>query len=116
MKIKFLVTTLLIILLCFVCGLYLPWWTIAPVAFLVSLLIPQTPLWSFLAGFTALLLLWGGLALAADLANGSILSAKVAGILPLGGSSYALIVVTALVGALIGGGGALTAAFLRKPQ
>ena len=54
------------------------------------------------------------IALAIDLANGSILSAKVAAILPLGGSSYAIVIVTGLVGALVGGGSALTAAFLKK--
>ncbi len=82
MKIKFLVSTLLIALLSFACGLYLPWWTIAPVAFIVTLLIPQKPIAAFLAGFLALFLLWGGLALAIDVANGSLLSAKVAAILP----------------------------------
>jgi hypothetical protein len=114
MKIKFLVSTLLIALLSFACGLYLPWWTIAPVAFIVTLFIPQKPLVAFLAGFLALFLLWGGLALSIDVANGSILSAKVAAILPLGGSSDALLLVTGLVGALVGGGSALTAAFLLK--
>jgi len=116
MMIKFLATTLLIGLFSFVCGLYLPWWTVAPIAFIVSLVIPQRPLPSFLSGFLALFLLWGGLAVTADLANGSILSAKVASLLPLGGSSYALVLVTAVVGALVGGGGALTAAFLKKPR
>jgi hypothetical protein len=116
MIIKFLATTLLIGLLSFACGLYFPWWTIAPIAFIVSLVIPQRPVPSFLSGFLALFLLWGGLALAADLANDSILSAKVASLLPLGGSTYALVLVTAVVGALVGGGGALTAAFLRKTR
>lgn len=116
MQIKFLVTTVLIILLSFVCGLYLPWWSIAPAAFIVSLLIPQKPMASFMAGFVALLFLWGGLALAADRANGSILSAKIASILPLGGNSYILVVITAFVGAVVAGGGALTAAFLQKTR
>jgi hypothetical protein len=114
MILKFLAATLLIALLSFGCGLYFPWWVIAPVSFVVSLLIPQRPLPAFMAGFLALFLLWGGLALAIDLANGSILSAKVAAILPLGGSSYAIVIVSGLAGALVGGGGALTAAFLRK--
>jgi hypothetical protein len=114
MILKFLAATLLIALLSFACGLYFQWWVIAPVSFVVSLLIPQRPLAAFMAGFLALFLLWGGLALAIDLANGSILSAKVAAILPLGGSSYAIVIVTGLVGALVGGGSALTAAFLKK--
>ena len=116
MKIKILTATLLTGLLCFVCGLYLPWWTIAPVAFIVNLIIPQQPVAAFMSGFLALFLLWGGLAVEADLANGGILSAKVATILPLGGSSYALVLVTAIVGALVGGGGALTAAFLKNTR
>lgn len=114
MTLKFFVTIGLIAMLSFICGLFLPWWTIALVAFLVSVLIPQTPPRAFLSGFIGIFLLWGGMALGIDLANESILSTRVAGILPLGGSSYALIVVTALVGALVGGGGSLTAAYLRK--
>jgi hypothetical protein len=114
MIVKFFVTTGLIALVSFITSLFLPWWSIALAAFLVSALIPQKPLRAFFAGFLALFLLWGGLALGIDLANESILSARVAGILPLGGSSAALIIITALVGALIGGGGAVTAAFLRK--
>ena len=111
---KFFVTTGLIALLSFIGGLFLPWWSIGVAAFLVSALIPQKPLRAFFAGFLALFLLWGGLALSIDVANESILSTRIAGILPLGGSSVALIVVTALVGALVGGGGALTASYLRK--
>jgi|SRR5579872_2452956 len=111
---KFLVTTVLIALLSFICGLFLPWWTIAPVAFVISALIPQGPSLSFLSGFLALFLLWGGLALAIDLANDSILSTRVAGVLPLQGSPTLLLLVTALLGALAGGGGALTASYLRK--
>jgi cellulose synthase/poly-beta-1,6-N-acetylglucosamine synthase-like glycosyltransferase len=114
MKIKFFAATGLIALLSFICGLFLPWWTIALAAFLVSALIPQTPQRAFLSGFVALFLLWGGMALGIDLANESILSTRVAGILPLGGSPYALIFVTALVGALVGGGASLTAAYLKK--
>lgn len=114
MVVKFFVTTVLIGLLSFIGGLFLPWWTIAVVAFVVSALIPQRPLWAFFAGFLALFLLWGGMALTIDLANASILSTRVAGILPLHDSSVALIVVTALVGALVGGGGALTASYLQK--
>jgi hypothetical protein len=115
MVIKFFVTMLLIAMLSFISGLFLPWWTIAVVAFAVSALIPQGPLAAFFAGFSGLFLLWGGMALGIDLANGSILSTRVAGVLPLHESSPAIILVTAFVGALVGGGGALTAAFLQKP-
>ena len=114
MVVKFIVTTLLIALLSFIGGLFLPWWTIAVAAFIVSALIPQQPLTAFFAGFLALFLLWGGMALGIDVANGSILSTRVAGILPLHDSSLALVLVTGLIGALVGGGGSLTAAYLQK--
>jgi len=103
----------LIALLSFICGLFLPWWTIAGAAFLVSVLIPQKPLHAFFSGFLAVFLLWGGIALVIDQMNESILSAKIAAMLSLGGSAYALILVTAFIGALVGGGGALTGAFLK---
>ena len=114
MLIKFLVNTVLIGLLSFVGGLFLPNWVVAPIAFLVCLLIPLRPLFAFLSGFTALFLLWGGLAFLANRDNGGILATKIAWLLPLDGSPYFLVLVTALVGALMGGGGALTASFLRK--
>ena len=113
---KFLISTLLIVLLSFLSGLYLPWWGIALAAFLVSALVPQRPGLSFLSGFLALFLLWASLAWAMDASNNSILSVKIAQILPLGGSSFLLILVTALVGALVGGGAALTASYLFRKR
>jgi hypothetical protein len=114
--IKFLVSTLLIALLSFVCGLFLPWWTVALAAFAVSALIPQKPLLAFIAGFLAIFLLWGGMALVIDQLNNSILSSKIAAILPLGGSAFALVVVTAFIGALVGGGAAITGSFLKETR
>jgi hypothetical protein len=114
MVVKFIVTTLLIALASFVCGLFLPWWTIAPAAFIVSALIPQKPLMAFFAGFLALFLLWGLMALIIDELNDNILSTRVAEMLFLQGSSTALIIVTGFVGGLVGGGGSLTAAYLKK--
>lgn len=111
---KLVVSILLIALLSFVCGLFLPWWSVALAAFAVSALIPQKPVFAFVTGFVAILLLWGLMALGIDQLNNSILSTKIAGILPLGGSPYAVIVATAFIGALVGGGGALTASFIKK--
>jgi len=111
---KFIVSILLIALLSFLSGLYLPWWGIALAAALISVLIQQRPGMAFLSGFLALLLLWGAMAWGIDGANNSILSKKIALILPLGGNSLLLILVTALVGALVGGSAALTGSYLKK--
>jgi hypothetical protein len=113
MNMKFAITTILIILLSFCSGLFLPWWGFAPVVAVISVLIPQRPGPAFLSGFLGLFLLWGLLAWFLDAANNSILSAKIALILPLGGSSVLLILVTALVGALVGGGAALSGSYAR---
>jgi hypothetical protein len=111
---KFFVTMLLIALLSFACGLFLPWWTAAVAAFLVSALIPQKPMRAFFAGFLALFLLWGLMALFIDISNDNILSMRIAELLYLQGSSIALVVLTGLIGGLVGGGGSLTAAYLKK--
>jgi hypothetical protein len=113
---KFLISTLLIALLSFLSGMYLPWWGFALAAFLVSALIPQRPGLSFLSGFLALFLLWAVLSWSIDAPNNSILSVKIAQILPLGGSTILLILITAFVGALVGGGAALTGAFIQKKR
>ena len=111
---KFIITTLLIALLSFLSGLYLPWWGFALAAFLVSALVPQRPGISFLAGFLGLFLLWSVLSWAMDAPNNSILSKKIAVLLPLGGSTVLLILITALVGALVGGGAALTGSYIHR--
>src|SRR5580693_10342708 len=100
---KFIVSLLLTALLGFVSGLYLPWWGIAFAALLVSIVIPQKPGMAFLSGFAGIFLLWGGLAWWIDSENDSILSQKIAQVLPLDGSVISLILVTAFVGALVAG-------------
>ena len=109
---RFLLATLLIALLSYIAGLFMPWWSIAVVAFLVALLIRPSTGMSFLAGFTAIFLLWALVALWIDIKNEHILSHKIAQLFPLGGSSVLLILVTALVGALVGGFAAMSGASL----
>lgn len=110
---KFLLATLLTATLSFLTGLLLPWWSIAIVSFLVAFFIRQHYGASFFSGFAGIFLCWGLLSLWIDIKNKSVLSHKIAQLFPLGGSSVLLILVTALVGALVGGfaamsGGSLT--------
>lgn len=116
MFMKLLVNITLIALLAIAAGMFLPWWSIALVAFLVNWVLPLSPLHAFLSGFSGLFIGWGLLALIRDSANDSILSSKIASILPLGGSSVALLLVSALVGALVAGLAGLTASFLFPSQ
>lgn len=113
---KFLLSVLLTAALAFLAGMFLPWWSIALIAFLVALLIPQHIGLGFLSGFIAIFLLWAALAWWADIKNQSLLSQKMATLFPLGGSSVLLILVTALVGALVGGFAAMAGSSLRPKQ
>lgn len=114
---KFVVALVLTAALSFLAGIYIPfWWFFAPVAFLVGVLIHQKPFRSFMSGFLALFLLWGGLAYWADFENESILSGKIASLLPLGGSALLLILVTGLVGGLVAGFSSLCGSFIRSSK
>lgn len=104
--------------LAFVFGLYttIPWWSFVVSSLVVSMAIHQKPSKAFLSGFLGLFLLWAGMAFLKDLGNEHILSAKVAQILPLGGSYFVLILVTGLVGGLVSGLAALTGSYLRQSK
>ena len=110
---KFLIATLLIILLSFCACLYFPWWSIAIVAFLVSALISQKPLTSFLSGFLALFLLWGVLTFYISTANENILAHRVSVLVLKADQPYLLIALTAIIGALVAGLAALSASYIR---
>ena len=110
---RFLLTVLLIAALSFIAGLYLSWWSLAIIAFAVALLIPQSIGKSFLAGFTGIFLLWGLLSFWIDTKNEGLLAGKISQLFGLGDGSLLLVLVTALIGALVGGFAALSGASIR---
>lgn len=111
---KFIIALLLTALLGFAAPLYLPWWSFAATSAIVALAIHQKAWKAFVTGFAGIFILWGVLAVSIDVKNEHLLSQKVANILPLQGSYIALIVITALVGALISGFAALTGSLVRR--
>lgn len=111
---KFLISLALIALLSIAACLYLPWWSIAVVAFIVAAIVPQKPFTSFLSGFTALFLLWGGLSLYISSNNDHLLAHKVSVLMLKIDSPYTLVLATALIGALVAGFAALSGSFVRK--
>ena len=114
---KFILSILIVALVTYAVGIYgnLPWWSFVVTNLMIAIALPIKPTQSFLAGALGVGALWAGLAFGIDMANNHILSTKVAQILPLGGSYSALILVTAFVGALLGGLASLTGSFVRKP-
>jgi len=110
------ITTILILLLSFCACLYFPWWSIAVVAFIVSALIPQSPLTAFLSGFAALFLLWAGLSFWISSNNDHILAHRVSLLIFKTESTFLLIIVTAFIGAIVAGLAALTASFIHPEE
>jgi hypothetical protein len=113
---KFFTAIILTVLLSFAIGLFtfLPWWSFSITSLVIAAAIHQKPWKAFLAAFIAVFVLWAMMSFAIDNANQHILSVKVATILPLGGSSFVLILLTAFIGGLVAGLSALTGSYLRK--
>ena len=110
---KFFVSLLLTLLLSFASCLFFDWWSIAIVAGIIAILIPQSPAKSFLTGFLALFILWGGLSYWISNNNNHILAHKVSLLVLKMDNPYLLFLVTALVGALVGGFAAMSGSYLR---
>ena len=111
---KFISAFFLTALLSFAACLYLPWWSIAVVAFIVAAIIPQHPGKAFVAAFLALFLLWGGISFVISNNNEHLLAHKVSVLILKMDNPYALIAVTAAIGALVAGFAAVSGSFIRK--
>jgi hypothetical protein len=111
---KFFVSLLLIALLSYAACLFFPWWSIAVMAFLVAAIIPQKPGWAFLAGFTALFILWLAVTAFISGANDHLLAQKLSQIIIKTDSHVLLIFLTAMIGGLVAGFAALSGSLLRK--
>jgi len=110
---KFSVSFLLTAVLSFIAGLYFPWWSIAIAAFIVALLVNQKAGMAFVSAFFAMLLLWSGLAWWINVNNENILSLKIAELLGIGNNTFLLVLITGIIGGLVGGLAAMSGSFLR---
>lgn len=111
---KFFAALVITALLSFIAGLYLPWWGIAIASFITAICVYQKAGFAFLSAFFGLLLLWCGLAFWIDTQNESILSARISELLGVGNNSFLLILITGVVGGLVGGLAAMSGSFLRS--
>jgi hypothetical protein len=111
---KLFIAVLSIIILSAILGGILPWWIIAPVAFLICYLFKLKWYNGFLAGFVALFILWAGVAFFIDHSNEHILSNKISILFFKSVKPFALIAMTGLIGGLVAGFAGMTGAFLVK--
>ena len=98
----------------FILQLFLPWWMITPLCFALAAWRGLSGGRSFVAGFLGIGLGWLLLASWLSLRNEGLLAHRVAQLLPLGGQGWLLVVVTAVIGGLVGGLAALAGAWLRQ--
>lgn len=102
----------IILTLAFISGFFLPWWFVAVIAFAAALFVKTTGN-VFWTGFAGVGLAWLALALLKTLPNDNILATRVAALFQLPGWIYILII-TVIIGGVVGGLAALSGALVRK--
>jgi hypothetical protein len=101
--------TLLTLVVCLVLQLFLPWWSLAVGAAVVAFFFDQSGWRAFLGGFVAAFLLWGAAAAWLNSSGGSLLADRLNQLLPVNS-----LLLTGLVGGLVGGLAALTGKLVRS--
>jgi len=105
---------LIILILSFISSFLLPWWAVAVIAFLAALFIGKTSGKVFWSGFGAIFVLWVILALMKSLPNDNVLAGRVIQLFPLPHQWILLLLITALIGGLVGGLAALSGVLTKR--
>jgi hypothetical protein len=92
---------------------FLPWWAAAIIAFLAALYFGKTAGQAFVSGFLGLFVAWMVLALVKSIPNNNVLATRVSQLFHLP-NWILLLIVTALIGGLVGGMAALTGVLVKK--
>lgn len=114
---KFLLSVIAGIIVCYFSLMYLPiWWLFAIATFLIAVIIRlRTGWWHFLSGFLSVFIAWMILFYKADAPNKSILSDKIAALFSMPGHHLLFVVASVAVG-LAGGLAAVTGSALRRKK
>ena len=106
--------TLTVVVLAFILGYFFDWWTVAIAAFISGFFFGTLNGETFAKGMVAVSMLWLLMVLYHHFSTKGILSNKIAQILPVGGNVGILIIVTVLIGGLVGGLGAMSGFLVRN--
>ena len=106
--------TLTIIILTFLMGYFFEWWTVAIAAFIGGAIFGKSSGETFVKGMIAVIIVWLLMVCYYHFSTQGILSNKIAQILPVAGNVGILIVVTVLIGGLVGGFGAMSGFLVRN--
>lgn len=113
---RFFLSLVLTAALAYVLGMFLDWWSIALAAFAVALLLPQTPGKAFFSGFFGIALLWGMMAGIMDLRNEHILATRMSKLILQSSAPFAMVMITAVLGGIVGALSALSASVIRRKR
>jgi len=105
---------LVILILSVLSSYFLPWWMVTVLAFLAALFIGKTSGQSFLLGFSGVFVAWVLVALFKSLPNDNMLAGRVVQLFPLPHNWIWVLLVTGIIGGLIGGMSALSGMLLKK--
>ncbi len=92
---------------------YLPWWSTVVIALLVEAFVGKTDNTSFFSGFYGMAIPWMALAAYIDVKSESILTFRILELFKLPQFSFVLIIVTGLIGGLVGGVGSMTGGWIK---
>lgn len=112
---RFLIHIVVVFLFSWLLQTFLPWWTVAVASFIAGLLFGESGFRSFAAGFIGAGLLWVVMAWYIDSSTDSILTSKVALLFPTKTVGL-LIMLTGLIGGLVGGFASMTGGILTKKE
>lgn len=113
---KFFISSLIltIIVLTFLMGYFFEWWTVAIAAFIGGAIFGKSSGETFARAMVAVMILWSLMVCYYHFSTQGILSNKIAQILPVGGNVGILIVITVLIGGIVGGWGAMSGFLVRN--
>ncbi|WP_342647289.1 hypothetical protein [Mucilaginibacter sp. CSA2-8R] len=103
----------LLLILSLAASYILPWWTIAIMAFVASLLMANRAAQAFWSGFAALFLAWMVLSLFKSMPNEHQLAERVAQLFGLPHWTL-LLLITCVIGGLVGGLSALSGYYIKQ--
>src|ERR1700753_2573984 len=104
---------LIILALSFAASYFLPWWSIALIAFIAAIILKTRPGKAFWSGFGGVFVAWTILALMKSIPNDNILAGRVVQLFPLPHNWIWVLLVTGIIGGLVGGMAALSGALGR---
>jgi hypothetical protein len=104
---------IIILILSLIAGFITPWWVAAIIAFVTALYAGKKPAQAFWSGFAAVFIVWVVLALFKSVPNNHVLASRVAVLFHLPGWTI-LLILTSLIGGLVGGMSALSGVLVRK--